>query len=99
MWELDTFLLSCRVLGRGVEDALLGYVAATARHAGAGRLRGRFVPTAKNAPAATFYESRGFVVCGEDEGGATLWERSVDDLETVGYPAWLSVEAMEGTTC
>ena len=98
-WELDTFLLSCRVLGRGVEDALLEYVVEQARRTGAQQLRGRFVPTPKNAPAATFYESRGFELRGEDDDGATLWERSLTDVETVDYPAWLSVEKMEGTEC
>lgn len=58
--RIDTFLLSCRVLGREIETALLGAVAAAARGRGQSRLRSRFVPTAKNAPAAGFLARHGF---------------------------------------
>lgn len=60
---IDTFLLSCRALGRGVEDTLLAFVVAHARERGLRRLVGRYVPTAKNAAAAGFYERSGFVPC------------------------------------
>jgi FkbH-like protein len=62
--EIDTLLLSCRVLGRRVEEALLAFLARRAAAAGAHRLEGRFVPTAKNAQAAGFYPDHGF--SGED---------------------------------
>ncbi len=58
--EIDTFLLSCRVLGRRIEDALLAFLAARARQRGAHRLLGRYLPTAKNQQVATFYADRGF---------------------------------------
>lgn len=58
---LDTVLLSCRVLGRGVETAALRAVAMDLRRAGAQRLRGRFTATAKNAPARGFLAGHGFV--------------------------------------
>lgn len=92
-WEVDSFLLSCRVMGRGVEDALLRYVAEAARAAGANRLRGRFIPTAKNAPAADFFSRMGFAPTGEgEEPGATLWERTLSAETDPGWPAWLRVE-------
>ena len=59
-WFLDTFLLSCRVLGRGVETALLAAVAEKARAEGASDLVATFIPTAKNAPAATFLADHHF---------------------------------------
>ena len=59
-WELDTFLMSCRVLGRGVESAFLAYVAAEARASGVSHLAGRFVPTARNTPAEDFLPCHGF---------------------------------------
>lgn len=58
---LDTLLLSCRVLGRGVETGLLQVIARDLRRAGKLRLLGRFVPTAKNAPARDFLQAHGFV--------------------------------------
>lgn len=60
-WELDTFLMSCRVLGRGVESAFLAYIAAEARASGVSQLAGRFVPTDRNSPAADFLPRHGFV--------------------------------------
>ena len=59
-FELDTFLLSCRVLGRKVEGALLAALVRHARARGAAWLIGRFVPTARNSPAAGFLPAHGF---------------------------------------
>lgn len=68
--EVDTFLLSCRVLGRQVEDALLAFVASRAAARGVTRLVGRYVETAKNAQARGFYEDRGFTPVDGDPGAA-----------------------------
>jgi FkbH-like protein len=57
---VDTFLLSCRVLARGVEDALMRRIADHARAGGSRKLRARFIPTKKNAPAAPFLNRCGF---------------------------------------
>ena len=59
-WHLDTLLLSCRVLARGVETALLAVIGEQLRAAHAPALHARFIPTAKNAPAADFLPSHGF---------------------------------------
>jgi FkbH-like protein len=65
-WDLDTVLLSCRVLGRGVESALLRLVTADLIEAGARRLTGRLIPTKKNAPARDFLPRHGFVAAPGD---------------------------------
>lgn len=57
---IDTFLMSCRVLGRGVEDALLVACLLASRRRGAREVIGDFVPTAKNGRVADFYPTRGF---------------------------------------
>jgi len=62
--EIETFLLSCRVLGRRVEDALLAFLGDRAVARGAERLVGQFVPTDRNMQAAAFLPERGF----EDTG-------------------------------
>ena len=59
-WEVDTFLMSCRVAGRRVEEALMAYLAELARAAGGRRLRGVFRPTAKNEPVRVLYPQLGF---------------------------------------
>jgi predicted enzyme involved in methoxymalonyl-ACP biosynthesis len=67
-WHLDTLLMSCRVLGRGVETAFLAGVA-TALRASAGdpaAIIGTYVPTAKNAAVSGLYAAHGFDATGDD---------------------------------
>jgi len=59
--EIDSFMLSCRVLGRRVEDALLGFLAGRARERGASRLVGVRIPTERNGLTETFYADHGLV--------------------------------------
>ena len=54
---IDTFLLSCRVLGRGVEHRLMAMLAEEADRRGLSHVIANFEPTAKNAPARDFLES------------------------------------------
>jgi FkbH-like protein len=58
--EIDTLLLSCRVLGRGVERALAGVLIEQAHSRGKTAVLGRFIPTSKNSLAADYYPSQGF---------------------------------------
>jgi FkbH-like protein len=95
-WEIDTFLLSCRVIGRTVETALLSFIADATRASGVTRLQGWFLPTKKNAPAKDFYPSHQFHLSAENEGG-TLWEMGLDDAG-VTCPAWIRLSAAEKVT-
>lgn len=93
--EIDTFLLSCRVIGRTVETALLAYLADQARVRGCVRLEGWFLPTKKNAPAREFYSSHGFTVT-EEKDGATLWsfDLSIDTVKArLETPPWIEIQA------
>jgi FkbH-like protein len=54
------FVLSCRVMGRGVEDAMLHHAAQHARSLGLSRLSAEYVPTARNAPSLRFLQRSGF---------------------------------------
>ncbi|MBS1028335.1 HAD-IIIC family phosphatase [Gluconobacter albidus] len=65
--EIDTWLMSCRVLGRGVEEATLSVIAAQARARGAVALRGIYLPTSKNNMVADMYSRLGFALL-EDSG-------------------------------
>jgi malonyl CoA-acyl carrier protein transacylase len=56
-WALDTFLLSCRVLGRGVEHQILADLGTMAATAGAASVTLRLETTARNTPARAFLES------------------------------------------
>ena len=59
-WIIDTFLLSCRIIGRGVEDALLSEIIKRAKKEGVKKVKGVFIPTKKNKPAEKFFEEFGF---------------------------------------
>jgi FkbH-like protein len=58
--EVDTLLLSCRILGRRIEDAFLAFLVTRARDKQVGELIGHYVSTPKNVQVASFYEDRGF---------------------------------------
>ncbi len=60
--QVDTFLLSCRALGRGVEHRMLAYLGRIALDRGLAEVRIAFTPTARNRPAALFLESVGQVL-------------------------------------
>ncbi|AJA92864.1 hypothetical protein A7X95_05885 [Candidatus Nitrosopelagicus brevis] len=59
-WIIDTFLLSCRIIGRGVEEIMISQIIENAKSSGVKRIMGQFIPTAKNKPAENFYEKLGF---------------------------------------
>ena len=94
--EVDTFLLSCRVIGRTVETALLAHIAKSAAERGCQRLIGWFLPTKKNAPARDFYREHGFAP-GETNDSGTLW---VLDLKSskLASPEWIKLNVTETAT-
>lgn len=59
-WTIDTFLLSCRVMGRGIEDGILGYVLQKAKSEGIKKVKGKYVLTKKNKPCENFLLNYGF---------------------------------------
>ena len=59
-WIIDTFLLSCRVIGRGVEEGILDYIINEARKNNVKRIIGNFIPTKKNKPSESFLANFGF---------------------------------------
>lgn len=93
VWEIDSLLLSCRIMGRGVETAMLSVLAADAKAAGALRLRGIIIPTAKNAPARTLYSAHGFTHSGEDAEGQ-VWELDLH-ASAIQAPPWLTLSVRD----
>ena len=59
-WTIDTFLLSCRVIGRGVEDGILSHIIEKARKDGISQVRGEYIKTEKNQPAENLFADFGF---------------------------------------
>jgi len=60
IWEIDTWLMSCRVLGRRVEEAALMDIVSNAKKSGATKLVGTYCPTARNALVKRHYSKLGF---------------------------------------
>ena len=90
--EVDTLLLSCRVIGRTVETAMLAHIVAWARDAGVRWLQGSFIPTKKNAPASDFYARHGFArVETSPDGDVQLFRLDVREAD-VRRPEWIVME-------
>ncbi len=66
--EIDTWLMSCRVLGRQVERTTLNLIAKQALALGGRRLVGRYIATAKNEMVRNHYPALGFTVQQSDAG-------------------------------
>jgi FkbH-like protein len=77
-WEIDTWLMSCRVLGRKVEYAVLREVLEHARAAGIRKLIGTYRPTDRNQLVADHYDKLGFNKVREEKSGLTEWDFLVD---------------------
>lgn len=74
---IDTWLMSCRVLGRQVEPTTLNLIAQEARKLHARRLVGEYIPTKKNGMVKDHYAKLGFTVMQVDQNGGS---RSILDL-------------------
>jgi len=59
-WLIDTFLLSCRIMGRGVENAIISQILKDAKDEGVDEVKAQFIPTPKNKPAENFLSDYGF---------------------------------------
>ena len=89
---IDTWLMSCRVLGRQVEPTTLNLIAEQARRLGAKRLVGEYIPTRKNAMVKDHYARLGFTVAAVNDGGGS---RNLLDLATFA-PAETFIHVTEG---
>lgn len=80
--HLRLWLMSCRVLKRGMEDAMMDAVVADAAARGVKTICGYYYPTAKNAMVKEFYAEMGFARIKADENGNTVW-----NLDVAAYTA------------
>lgn len=92
--EIETFLLSCRVIGRAVETALLSHLARGAATRGRERISGRFIRTKKNAPARDFYALHGFQLLEENQDGS-VWNLHLQQ-HTIATPDWIRLKTTQG---
>ncbi len=85
-WMIDTWLMSCRVLGRRVEEAVLQDMTDNATKAGARRLIGTYIPTARNAIVREHYKKLGFVKTAIHDSGEETWELDMAKAERKTLP-------------
>ena len=92
VWSIDTFLMSCRVLGRTIEGAFLAEVLSDIKKAGAAAVEADFIQTTKNGLASSFYEGFGFERV-TINGGHTSWRLDLSGW-TAHQPEWLTIERL-----
>lgn len=72
--HIELWLMSCRVLKRNMEFAMMDVLVEKARKAGIEKMVGYYYPTAKNGMVKDFYATQGFTKVREDRNGGTVWE-------------------------
>lgn len=77
-WNIDTFLMSCRVLGKGIEEAFFKTV--ISRYEGA--LTAQYIPTAKNEQVADFYDRMGLKLERTNDEGMKEYSAQIETLDT-----------------
>lgn len=87
-FAIDTFLMSCRVLGRGVESAIFAAITEYARMDGAAVIRGQYIATPKNALVADLYRDHGFRAAGDG-----YWV--LEDLGKFSWPEHIARSSRE----
>jgi len=94
-WRIDSLLMSCRVMGLGVETAFLARIYDDAVKQGVARLVGEFIPTNKNHPVKDFYTQHGFTLS-KDKGDVQEWTLEVSAVP-IQKPSWITAERREDT--
>jgi FkbH-like protein len=79
--EIDTFLMSCRVLQRGVEQLAMNRIFEFAEKEGFKEVSGRYIPTTKNVMVKSFYEQFGFHQTATDADGTTHWRAATSEYQ------------------
>ncbi len=85
-WVCDTWLMSCRVLGRRVEEAVLAHVVDAAKADGAKRLIGEWLPSPKNGLVEKHFERLGFNFVADLPEGGTRWALDLEAYEKPALP-------------
>lgn len=79
--EIDLWLMSCRVLKRGMEDAMMDCLVEECKQRGIATVYGFYYPTKKNKMVKDFYSEMGFEKMSEDEEGNSKFVLNVAKYE------------------
>ncbi len=96
--HIDLWIMSCRVLKRDMEYAMMDELVEQSRQAGVKVIKGYYYPTAKNRMVQNFYELQGFTKTHEDSQGNTEWELVISSTYKKKNQ-WISVTKNEKIDC
>lgn len=81
---VDSFVMSCRAMGFGLEDQIVNEIKRFSRHLGAVSIVGRYIPTDRNGPCAQVFSRNEFSAVGETD---FVWKD--DSGREIGAIPWL----------
>nr|MCR5655136.1 HAD family hydrolase [Lachnospiraceae bacterium] len=79
VFHIDLWLMSCRVLKRDMEFAMMDTLVETCLLKGVKQIRGYYYPTAKNKMVKEFYALQGFTKVSEEENEDTVWKLDISE--------------------
>jgi FkbH-like protein len=89
-WLIDTWVMSCRVLGREVEQIVLNRLAEEANARSISRLIGVYRPTERNSMVAEHYRKLGFACL--QQGDGNRWMLNLDEFTPHNAPISIKID-------
>ena len=85
-WFIDTWLMSCRVVGRRLEEVVFYEIVKAAKLEGVKKITGVYIPTERNEVVRGHYLKLGFEASNTGASGTTTWSKSLDNIEIPDLP-------------
>lgn len=92
--RVENFLMSCRVIGRGIETSIWQRIVADALASGCRELQASYIPSAKNAQVADFYDRLGLALLAESSAGVRRYSIALADFIAPVTP-WIEMTYVE----
>ena len=96
LFHIDLWLMSCRVLKRDMEFAMMDSLVAECKSRGIAKICGYYYPTAKNKMVKDFYALHNFAKVSEDADGNAVWEREIENYENRNHVIAVNDRAGKG---
>ena len=91
--DIILWLMSCRVLKRDMEYAMMDQLVRRCRELGIRTLVGYYFPTAKNDMVREFYAGQGFTRISQEQDGSTVWRLDLENYEKKNHV--ITIESTE----
>ena len=76
---IDTWVMSCRVFSRGMEEFICSEIISIAKWSKSSIVRGKYIPSKKNKLVSSLYENLGFKLTKKETDGTSYWELDVQE--------------------